>query len=103
MGNTWSKGRIESVHAETDIDRRIKFQFHRTLPVLHLVNFHTELLCLRPLVAVHGPNTDLNQTIGQMVLHYSGKRAGMRETVPLQFVVEIRMRIEMENGQTIIS
>ena len=61
------------------------------------MDFYAKTLRLLPLVAVQGPDPDLYQAGGQTILHDPGERTGMRERISIIFVIQIRMRIEVQN------
>ena len=48
-------------------------------------------------MCVLGPDPDLHQARGQTIFHDPGERTGIRETITLIFVIQIRMRVEMQN------
>jgi hypothetical protein len=53
------------------------------------------LLALMP---SHSPNADLDQALGRALFHDAGEGTGMRQAVTFQFVVEIRMGVEVKDG-----
>ena len=41
----------------------------------------------------------LHQTVGETLLHDPGKWAGVGEPVPLEFIIQIAMCVQVENGK----
>ena len=66
----------------------------------HFDDFNAEFLRLLALMAIHRANADLDQALGRAFFHDASKRAGMRVSVAFQFVVQIRVCIEMDDGQS---
>ena len=58
-----------------------------------------KFLRLLPLMAIESANAHLNQTLGSSFFHRAGKRTSMRVPVAFQFVVQVGMRVEMEDRQ----
>src|ERR1700733_11639728 len=44
-------------------------------------------------------NSDLKQPLRQPLFHNAGERTGMRHSAAFELVIQIRMRIEMNNRQ----
>ena len=80
----------------------VEIQARFRLPSLHLHDLNAKSFCLGALVRVHRPDTDLNQTPGQVLFHDSGKGAGMRGAAAFKLVVKIRMGVQLKNVQVIV-
>ena len=55
---------------------------------------------LLALMAVPRPDARLHQTRGKPFLHDAGEGAGVGESVALEFVVQIGMGVDVEDGET---
>lgn len=63
------------------------------------MDLHLKTFNLHCLVGVHGADAYLNKPVSQLFLHDAGEGAGMGITVAVIVVVEIRMGIEVQDGQ----
>ena len=52
---------------------------------------------------VDSANADLYQAAGQMFLHDACKGAGMREAIAVEHIVEVRVSVEVQDGQVRIA
>ena len=48
---------------------------------------------------VNGANADLHQAAGQLFFHDARERAGMREPIAIEFIVKVRVSVEVKDGQ----
>jgi len=94
-----SKRGIEPVYVEGNVDRTIKRKNQIVIPVLHLDHFYTKAVDLIALVTVQSANADLHQTLHQLFFHDSCERTSVRITIALELIIEIGMRVEMEDVQ----
>ncbi len=90
--------RLESVEIEREVHRRVEGE-PAAVPITHLDDFDAEALCLLALVGVHGADAHLHQTVGQTLLHNSRERTGVGVAVAFEFVVQVAMRVDMQNRQ----
>src|SRR4030095_6105827 len=94
-----SKCRIKRVHIEGDINRRLKLQNQSVWHMTHLNSLHTESPGLLPLMPVDCADADLHQSFRESFLHDPGKRTRVRVAISLQFIVQIRVSIKMQDTQ----
>src|SRR5579872_6110639 len=99
MRYTRSKRRIKHIHIKGDVNRPIPFQLLVRRQSPHLHHFHSELSRLLSLMPIHGPYADLHQSLRQARFHDPREGTRMREPVSLEFVIQIGMRIEVQNRQ----
>src|SRR5262249_52935608 len=97
MRDTRRERRIERVHVNRNINRRFETQFEAILEISHLDYFHPEAFGLLTLMTVHRANADLYQTLRQRFLQNARKWAGMRIRITVKIVIEIGMRVEVQN------
>ena len=64
----------------------------------HFDDLDPEFFGLLALVRIHGADAHLDQAFGRAFFHDAGKWTGVRQAVALKFVVEIGMRIEVDDG-----
>jgi hypothetical protein len=50
-------------------------------------------------VRIHRPDADLDQPAGQSLLHDPGERTCVGEAVALEFIVEIGMSVDVQDGK----
>jgi hypothetical protein len=100
MRNARGKRRIERIHVERNVDRAVDLHAIERGQVPHFDDLDAEFLCLLALMPGHRPNADLDQPLGRAFLHDARKRASVRQPVAFEFVVEIGVRVEVENGQS---
>ena len=50
-------------------------------------------------MGIHRADADLDQPVGQPLLHDPGKRTGMRIPVPVERIVQIRMGVKVQDVQ----
>ena len=99
MGDPGRKRRVERVHVEGNVKRAIDFHAVKRRQVAHFDDLHAELLRLLALMSGHRADADLDQPLGCALLHDAGKRARMRQPIAFEFVVQIGVGIEMEDGE----
>src|SRR5688572_10266416 len=99
MRDSRSVCRIDAVHVERDIDGRMKSQVDIVAKVACLDHFNFETFDLFPLMSGGRTNAYLNQTIGQAFLHDACKRRCMRTRIALKVVIDVGMRIEVQDRQ----
>src|SRR4029434_3605673 len=99
MRNTRGRGGIQPVHIERDIDRPFGLELPAVLPVLHLNYFSSEPVGLLPLMAVHRPNPQLDQPIGETRFPDACEWASVGVLVALELVVQIRMGVHVEDRE----
>src|SRR5262247_2286873 len=100
MRNARSERRIKSVNVERDVDRRVEFELEIIEEIFHLDDFDAESLDLFALMSSRRADTDLDEPFDQPFFHNSRERAGVRVAVALKFVVDVRVRVEMQDAQT---
>jgi hypothetical protein len=93
------EGGIQSVQIHREVDRTFHDWAHSGLPRPHVDHFDTKPLRLALLVAVHRSDPDLHQPPSQSLFHDPGERAGVREAVPLELVVQVGMGIDVEDRE----
>ena len=94
--------RIEHVQIDRNVERSVESEAAAGVPVAHLDDLHAELLGLRALVAVHRANPDLHQAPDDSQFHDPGERARVRQAATLEFVVEVRVSIELQDVQPFV-
>ena len=72
------------------------------MPLPHVDDLDPKALRLRTLVRIHGTDADLDQAGYQILLHNAGEGTGMGVAVALVLVVEVRMCVEMQDGQILV-
>src|SRR5262249_39960260 len=68
--------------------------------IFHLDDLYAESFDLFALVARRRANADLDEPFYQTFFHNSRERAGVRVTITLKFVINVRVRVEMQDAQT---
>lgn len=99
MRDTGSKGWVDGVKVQGYVERAGQVAGPESLKISHLEYFDAEAFGLPPLVRVERADANLHQPSSQPGFHNAGKWAGMREMVAIQFVVQIGMRVDMQNCQ----
>ena len=99
VGDAGRERRIETVEIERHIDGTVEAQRESVAEVAHLDHLDPESRGLLPLVRRRRPDADLHETRGQPGLHDAGEGTGVREPIAAELVVEIGMRVEMEDGE----
>jgi len=69
--------RARDIHVKGKIYRPLERKRGDFIKVPHFNCFHTETVCLFPLMGVEGSNADLNETGNDPCFHYSGHGAGV--------------------------
>src|SRR4029077_1081543 len=64
-----------------------------------LVHLNTEASRLLLLLRIHRGDADLNEPLGQLFFHDAREGRSVGVAIALEVVVEIRMRVEMDNGE----
>ena len=101
MRHARSKRRVEHVDVDRDVHRTVDRR-HRHDALASLVDLDAEALGLRPLVWGHGANPELDETGNLALLHDPSERARMGIPIAVELVVEIRMRIEMQEREAVM-
>ena len=65
----------------------------------HLDDFDTKLFGLLALMGIHRADADLDETFSRALLHDAGEWAGMRQAIAFEFVVEVGVSVEVDDGQ----
>jgi len=99
MGDAGCIGRIEPIEIQGDINRRREIEIERAIATAHLDHLDTEPLELRAMMIIGGAQADLDQPVRQSLLHDPCKRRSMRARIALIGIVDVGMRIEMQDGE----
>jgi len=101
MGNPGGVGRVENIHIKGEIDRWFKGghrYFTDVTDGFHLISLHPKTPRLSKLMAVRGPDADLNQTTNQPFFHDPRHGACVRKVISLVNIIEIGMGIEVNQS-----
>ena len=90
---------IETVEIERDVDVPGRRRPGAIGPGAHVDLLDAKSLRLIAAVPGHRAEPDLHQPSGQPFLHDPGERTGVREAVAFELVVEIRMRVDLQDRQ----
>src|SRR5450755_2902604 len=99
MRNAGRKGRVEHIHVERNVDRPVDLHAVERGQMAHLDHFDAEFLGLLALMSVDRADAHLDQPLRRAFLHDAGKRASVGQPVAFEFVIEIGMGIEVNDGQ----
>ena len=99
MRDAWSESGIECVHVEGDVDGALGLHAVEGWEVTHLDHFYSELFCLLALVRIHGANANLNQPLCCAGFHDARKGTGVGLAIAFEFVVEVGMGVEVDDGE----
>src|SRR6266851_4603158 len=102
MRHAGSKGGVECINIEGDVNRRIELKLVVVVIAFHLQYFHSKSFDLFALMLIDCADSYLDKTLYKLLFHDARKRGGMRITIALKIVIEVGMRIEMQNTQVII-
>src|SRR6267142_1262551 len=102
MRHTRRKRRIERIYIKRDVHRRIKFKFVVFVVASHLHCFHPKSFHLFTLMRIDCSDAYLDKTLYQFVFHDACKRRSVGITIGLKIMVEVGMRIEMQNTQVTV-
>ena len=91
--------RVEHVYIDGDVNRMSKDVSLPGHPPAHVHHLHSEAVRLFALMPRHGPNSHLYQLIAQPLLHDPRERTGVRESVALEDIVQVGVRIKVEQSQ----
>ena len=69
--------------------------------MLHVDHLDLKTIGLFALMTRHRANPNLHEPSGEMLLHDPRKRTGMRIRVAVERIVEIGVRVDVKNGQTL--
>src|SRR5579863_1499746 len=97
--NSGREGGVKHVDVERNINGSSKLESLERWQFPHLHNFNPEARRLLSLMRIHGPDTDLNQPLHQSFFHDPGKRTSVRIAVPLKFLVQVGMGVEVNQGE----
>jgi len=97
MGHTGCIGGIQDIQVEGQVHGSLEIDLNSGIPVFHLDDFDTETPCLFGLVGIHAPDADLNEPVCKAVFHDPRKGTGMGEAVALEFLIEIRVCVEVKD------
>ena len=90
---------IEHVEVKRYVHRAAEGDVRQRPAAFKLVNFNPKTFRLLALAPVHGANAYLHEARRESLLHDAGKRTGMGVPVAFEFVVEVGMRVEMQNSE----
>ncbi len=93
------EGRIEAVKVNRHIEWARQFGACTSYPRSHIDRLDTEAPGLLMLMTIGRADADLHQARGEAPLHDACERAGVREAAALELVVEVGVRIDVEDGQ----
>jgi hypothetical protein len=99
MRDTRRECRVEAVQVERDIERRLERKDFGVVQRPHLDHLDAKAPRLLRLVPVHRADADLYQSRGEPFLHDARKGAGVRVAVALELVVEVGVRVNMQDAQ----
>src|SRR5262245_26415665 len=100
MRNPGRECRIQSVEIDRYINGPAQVRAPPFRPRSHVDDVRAEARRLFALVAGHRPNSDLDETQVRMLLENARERAGVREPVALELVVEVGMRVDLQDGES---
>src|SRR5215470_12484331 len=91
---------IERVDVDGEVDRRLKVEVERQVPAAtRFDDLDTEALELRSMMVGHAAKSDLNQSIGESLLHDPSERRGVRTWVALVGVIDVGVSVDVEDRQ----
>src|ERR1700690_38990 len=99
MRNAGSEGWIERVHIKRYVYRTADLHAVERGQVAHFDDFDAELFRLLTLMQIHGADADLDETLGCARFHDAREGAGVRQAIAFEFVVEVGMGIEVDDGE----
>ena len=99
MAHAGRECRIQAIHVHRHVHRPVDQRPHAGRPRAHVDDFHAEARCLLLLVRRQRADADLHQPARQPFLHDARERAGMRIPIALELVVQVRMRIDVQDGR----
>src|SRR5260370_37794554 len=102
MRHTGSKGGVECINIEGDVNRRIELKLVVFVVAFHLQYFHSKSFYLFALMRIDCADSYLDKTLRELLFHDARKRGGMRITISLKVVIKVGMCIEMQNTQVSI-
>src|SRR5687768_8120365 len=99
MRHARREGGVQAVDVHRYVDRAAYRGTDARGPGTHVDHLHAEPVGLHALVRIHRPDPNLNETLGEPGLHDARERTRVRQPVAVEDVIEIRVRIELENGE----
>jgi len=100
---TGSKGRVEYIQVERNVDRVIEAEFRFLGQGGGWMDANPESLCLLRSNGILGPDSYLNQIYVIKRFHDARERAGVGERITLEVRIQVRVRVELDDGQLIIA
>ena len=79
------------------VDGTVEADLEPVPKILHLDHLDAETRDLLPLMGVGRADADLDEAAGEPLFHDPGERAGVREAIALELVVEVGMRVEVQD------
>lgn len=94
-----AKGRIQHVDIDRETDRRRNVELQRRGVLDRLDRLDAEALELVAVMVVDRAQPDLDQAVGQLLLHDAGEGRGVRPWIALIGMIDVPMRIDMVDGE----
>src|SRR5215468_40281 len=99
MRHTGRVGRVESIDVHRNVKGRRYIEPEIPAQASSFYHLDAETLELVTMMIVDGADSHLNQAIGKPLFHDSSKRRSVGSRVALISMVNIGMRVYMEDGQ----
>ena len=99
MRHSWRVSRVKRVDVHRNIDWRRNIEPDIPATASSLDNLDAETLELVTMMIVDGAQSHLNQTVCKALFHDPGKRRRVGSQVALVSMINIRVRINMKDGQ----
>src|SRR5258706_10288120 len=99
MRNPRRERRIDPIQVERNINRPVNLEPVVRRKSSHLHHVDAESSCLFALMPIHRPNPYLHQPLRQAFFHDARKRTRMRHPAAFVFVIQIGMRVKMNDRQ----
>ena len=91
--------RVEPVQVDRDVHIALDTWPRAIGPRAHVDLLDAEACRLFAPMARHRPDADLHEPDGQALLQNPRERTGVREAIAFEFVIEIGVGVDLENGQ----
>src|SRR6185295_6504502 len=91
--------RVQRIQVYRDVDGCVEGDAQVIAHMAHLDDLDTEPARLRALMPAGRANPDLHQAIRESILHDPRERTRVRETVTLELVVEVRVRVDVKDRE----